>query len=51
MYGHALFFPGYVCELKLLGTLDSIIYLPSSFIRAWDWQLKICFKKKVNFFF
>ena len=30
------FFPGYVCGLKLLGTLDSIIYLPSSFIRAWD---------------
>ena len=40
------FFPGYVCGLKLLGTLNSIIYLPSSFIRAWDWQLKICKKKK-----
>ena len=39
------FFPGYVCGLKLLDTLDSIIYLPSSFIRACDWQLKNCKKK------
>ena len=44
---HALFLP-YVCGLKLLDTLDFIIDLPSSFIRAWDRKLQICNKTKLK---